>query len=195
MTATVTRLPSAARRVPGEAGTWVFLFGDMLVFGAFFVTFLVQRATAPEVFEAARTTLHLGVGVTNTLVLLTSSLFVVLSIAAQRAALPVLAGRAALAAIACGAAFVALKVFEYASLAGAGHGPGENDFYLYYFILTGLHLFHVCLGLGALAFMASQARRSELSPTRTALVESAACFWHLVDLLWIVLFALLYLVS
>lgn len=53
----------------------------------------------------------------------------------------------------------------------------------------------MCLGLGALAFLAGQTRRAELSPTRTALVESAACFWHLVDLLWIVLFALLYLVS
>ena len=62
-------------------------------------------------------------------------------------------------------------------------------------ILTGLHLFHVCLGLGALAFMATQTRRADLSATRTALVEGAACFWHLVDLLWIFLFALLYLVS
>ena len=62
-----------ARRIPGESGTWVFLFGDMLVFGAFFVTFLVERAKEPDVFDAARTTLHLGVGVLNTLVLLTSS--------------------------------------------------------------------------------------------------------------------------
>ena len=86
-------------------------------------------------------------------------------------------------------------MFEYVSLATAGHGPGANHFYLYYFILTGLHLFHVCLGLGALAFVLTQTRRAELSATRTALVEGGACFWHLVDLLWIFLFALLYLVS
>ena len=103
--------------------------------------------------------------------------------------------RAVVAAMGCGLVFIALKVFEYVSLAGAGHGPGANHFYLYYFILTGLHLFHVCLGLGALAFMATQTRRADLSATRTALVEGAACFWHLVDLLWIFLFALLYLVS
>ena len=184
-----------ARRIPGESGTWVFLFGDMLVFGAFFVTFLVERAKEPDVFDAARTTLHLGVGVLNTVVLLTSSLFVVLALTATRTGARTLATRAVVAAMGCGLVFIALKVFEYVSLAGAGHGPGANHFYLYYFILPGLHLFHVCLGLGALAFMATQTRRADLSATRTALVEGAACFWHLVDLLWIFLFALLYLVS
>ncbi|MBB2990907.1 nitric oxide reductase NorE protein [Mycolicibacterium iranicum] len=187
--------PREARRVPGESGTWVFLFGDMLVFGAFFVTFLVERARDPEVFDTARSTLHLGVGVLNTLVLLTSSLCVVLTLNALRSGRPGLATRAVLTAMVCGIGFIALKVFEYVSLVAAGHGPGANDFYLYYFILTGLHLFHVCLGLGALSFVLSQSRRTEMSTTRTALVEGAACFWHLVDLLWIFLFALLYLVS
>lgn len=194
MTATA-HPPRDARRIPGESGTWVFLFGDMLVFGAFFVTFLVERAKTPDVFDAARATLHIGVGVVNTLVLLTSSLCVVLALNAIRVGARRIATRAVAAAMVCGVAFIALKVSEYVSLATAGHGPGANDFYLYYFILTGLHLFHVCLGLGALSFVLSQTRRTELSVTRTALVEGAACFWHLVDLLWIFLFALLYLVS
>lgn len=167
----------------------------MLVFGAFFVTFLVERAKAPEVFDAARATLHVGVGVINTLVLLTSSLCVVLALNAMRAGARPIATRAVVAAMTLGVLFIALKVYEYVSLGTAGHGPGANDFYLYFFILTGLHLFHVCLGLGALSFVLTQTRRSELSGTRTALVEGAACFWHLVDLLWIFLFALLYLVS
>ncbi|VEG57635.1 cytochrome c oxidase subunit III [Mycolicibacterium aurum] len=194
MTATASA-PRDARRIPGESGTWVFLFGDMLVFGAFFVTFLVARAKEPDVFDTARTTLHLGVGVLNTLVLLTSSLCVVLALNALRAGLRTIATRAVAAAMCFGLVFIGLKVFEYVSLASAGHGPGANDFYLYYFILTGLHLFHVCLGLGALSFVLSQTRRPDLSATRTALVEGGACFWHLVDLLWIFLFALLYLVS
>lgn len=186
---------ASTRRIPGESGTWVFLFGDMLVFGAFFVTFLVERSTAPDVFDTARTTLHIGVGVLNTLVLLTSSLCVVLALNAMRAEARPIATRAVAAAMVFGLVFIALKVFEYVSLATAGHGPGANHFYLYYFILTGLHLFHVCLGLGALSFVLSQTRRAELTATRTALVEGGACFWHLVDLLWIFLFALLYLVS
>ncbi len=77
----------------------------------------------------------------------------------------------------------------------AGYGTGANHFYLYYFILTGLHLFHVCVGIAVLVFLLTQARRTELSETRMGVVEGGACFWHLVDLLWIVLFPLLYLVS
>lgn len=185
----------ATRRIPGEQGTWVFLFGDMLVFAVFFGTFLVQRATAPEVFDAGRTTLHLNVGVTNTLVLLTSSLCVVVFLGALRTGQGTLAARAIAAAFGFGVLFVALKVYEYVSLGLAGHGPGTGDFYLYYFILTGLHLLHVCVGLAVLMLLLTQARRTALSTNRMALLEGGACFWHLVDLLWIVLFPLLYLVS
>ena len=106
-----------------------------------------------------------------------------------------IATKALYAAIGCGLLFIGLKVFEYVALASAGHGPGANNFYLYYFILTGLHLLHVCIGLAVLGLLVTQSRRAELSETRMALVEGGACFWHLVDLLWIFLFALLYLVS
>ena len=82
-TSTAPREPTA-RRVPGEQGTWVFLFGDMLVFAVFFATFMVERSKAPELFDAARATLQIGVGLTNTLVLLTSSLCVVVAIGAIR---------------------------------------------------------------------------------------------------------------
>lgn len=183
------------RRIPGESGTWVFLFGDMVVFGVFFVTFMVERAKAPDVFDIARRTLHVGVGVTNTLVLLTSSLCVVIALGAIRSGLRSIATTALFAAIGCGLVFIGLKVYEYVALVSAGHGAGANHFYLYYFILTGLHLLHVCIGVAVLALLVTQARRAELSATRLALVEGGACFWHLVDLLWIFLFALLYLVS
>jgi nitric oxide reductase NorE protein len=183
------------RRIPGETGTWVFLFGDMLVFGAFFATFMVERAKAPEVFDVSRKTLHLGVGLTNTLVLLTSSLLVVVALGALRSGASKIARSALLAALACGAIFVGLKVFEYQSLVTAGHGVGANHFYLYYFILTGVHLFHVCVGMAVLTVLLAATRPPELSATRLAVVEGGACFWHLVDLLWIVLFPLLYLVA
>lgn len=189
--------PSAAttRRIPGEQGTWIFLLGDMLVFAVFFATFMVERAKAPEVFDVARKTLHVNIGLVNTLVLLTSSLFVVAAIGAIRTGRRAIAARALLIAAGCGVVFVALKVTEYVLLAGAGHGPGANHFYLYYFILTGLHLLHVVIGILVLTLMFTQTRRIELSATRLAVIEGGGCFWHLVDLLWIVLFPLLYLVS
>ncbi len=191
---TVTTTP-AGRRVPGEQGTWVFLFGDLLVFAVFFATFLVERSAAPDLFDSSRTTLHIGVGLINTLVLLTSSLCMVVGVGAIRVGAKSIATGAVSLAIALGLIFIGLKVFEYVSLVGDGHGPGANGFYLYYFILTGLHLFHVFLGLAVLVFLLAQARRTELSTGRMALIEGGACFWHLVDLLWIFLFALLYLVS
>jgi nitric oxide reductase NorE protein len=186
---------STTRRVPGESGAWVFLFGDMVVFGAFFATFMVERAKTPEIFDTSRMTLHVGIGLTNTLMLLTSSLGVVVALGALRAGAGQIARSAVLAAMVCGGIFVLLKAFEYRSLVAAGHGAGANHFYLYYFILTGVHLFHVCVGLAVLAFLFAQTQRREISATRMAVVEGGACFWHLVDLLWIVLFPLLYLVA
>jgi nitric oxide reductase NorE protein len=190
-----TATTATTRHVPGENGTWVFLFGDMLVFGTFFATFMFERAKAPEIFDVSRKTLHIGVGLTNTLVLLTSSLFVVVALGALRSRARHIARPAVLAAMGCGALFLLLKVFEYHSLVAAGHGAGANHFYLYYFILTGVHLFHVCVGMAVLAFLLTQTRRHDIGATRMAVVEGGACFWHLVDLLWIVLFPLLYLVA
>lgn len=184
-----------SRRIPGESGTWVFLLGDMLVFAAFFATFMVERSKAPEVFDAARKTLHVNIGLVNTLVLLTSSLFVVAAIGGLRTGQRAIAARALMIAAGCGVVFVALKVTEYVLLVQDGHTAGVNHFYLYYFILTGLHLLHVCIGILVLMLMLTQTRRTELSATRLAVLEGGGCFWHLVDLLWIVLFPLLYLVS
>jgi nitric oxide reductase NorE protein len=156
---------------------------------------MVERAKAPEIFDVSRKTLHLGVGVTNTLVLLTSSLCVVVALGALRSGARHIARSAVTAAMACGGVFIALKVFEYYSLVVDGHGVGANHFYMYYFILTGVHLLHVCVGMGILTFLMTQTRRRELSGIRMSVVEGGACFWHLVDLLWIVLFPLLYLVA
>jgi nitric oxide reductase NorE protein len=188
--------PSAtARRMPGEEGTWVFLFGDMVVFGVFFTTFLVQRAAHAELFDRSRQTLDLGIGLTNTLVLLTSSWCVASAVTALRGGATDLARRLFVAALGCGLVFVALKAVEYTQKVHQGHTPGTNDFYLYYFILTGLHLFHVLVGLGILAFLSRQPARATLTERRWMVIEGGACFWHLVDLLWIFLFPLLYLVS
>ena len=187
--------PTAERRIPGEPGVWIFLFGDMVVFGAFFATFMYERAKAPDVFDESRRTLSIGIGLTNTLVLLTSSLLVVTAVRALRAEERLAARWLLIGALGCGLAFVGLKAVEYTAKVNEGHVPDENAFYLYYFILTGIHLFHVLVGIGVLVLLLTQTRHAELSATRMALVEGGACFWHLVDLLWIVLFPLLYLVS
>ena len=184
-----------ARHIPGEPGVWIFLFGDMVVFGVFFATFMYQRAQAPELFDESRRTLTMGIGLTNTLILLTSSLFVITAIRAIRSSQRGAAQFLLAGALVCALAFIGLKAVEYTVKVMQGHVPTQNNFYLYFFILTGLHLFHVLVGVVVLVLLLTQTRRTELSATRMAVVEGGACFWHLVDLLWIVLFPLLYLVS
>jgi nitric oxide reductase NorE protein len=191
----IREVTTTPRRIPGEPGVWVLLLGDLLVFALFFVTFMVERSRAPDDFDIARRTLHTGIGLINTFVLLLSSLLVVIAVGAVRSGMRPMAGKAMLAATASGAMFVGLKCYEYASMLAAGHGAGANDFYLYYYVLTGIHLFHVCIGVGVLIALWIQTRRPELSSTRMAAFESGTCFWHLVDMLWIMLFPLLYLVS
>ena len=186
---------SGERRIPGEPGVWILLFGDMLVFGVFFATFMYQRGQAPDLFDHSRRTLSIGIGLTNTLVLLTSSLLVVTALRGVRASERLAARWLLIAALACGLTFVGLKVVEYSAKVNEGHSPAQNAFYTYYFILTGLHLLHVVIGIVVLVVLLAQTRHAEPGATRMALFEGGACFWHLVDLLWIVLFPLLYLVS
>ena len=166
----------------------------MAVFAALFVTYLQYRAGEPGLFAASQATLDRRNGVILTLVLLSASFLVVLAVRAVRAGLPRLAQRLILAAAGCGALFVVLKALEYHDKVAHHLTPQTNDFYMLYFVLTGLHLFHVVLGLVVLAILYRLAGKPHLSPVRFGFVEGGACFWHMVDLLWIVLFPLLYLV-
>ena len=184
-----------ASHVPGEPGVWILIFGDMVVFGVFFATFMYQRSLAPELFDESRRTLSIAIGLANTLILLTSSLFVVTAVRAIRGSKRAAARWLLVGGLACGLAFVGLKAVEYTAKVSEGHTLNQNAFYMYYFILTGLHLFHVLIGILVLVLLLTQTGRPNLSATRMAFVEGGACFWHLVDLLWIVLFPLLYLVS
>lgn len=184
------------RKIPGEPGVWVFFFGDMVIFVVFFVAYLVERSAVPELFAQSSQELGLGMGVANTLVLLISSLLVVLGVGAVRREASSAAVRAFRGAILCGVVFVALKAFEYGHIASSGSGLNLNAFFSWYFILTGVHMMHVLIGLCILGLMISRARQNgEGIEKRMLVIESGACFWHMVDLLWMLIFPLLYLVA
>jgi nitric oxide reductase NorE protein len=185
----------AAGRVPGEPGLWVVIFGDMALFGFLFLTYLGYRAEDAASFGRAQQALDTGIGAVYTLLLLTSSLLVVLGLQALRAGAAARARVWVLGAMACGLAFVVLKVLEYHAKVADGVTPQTSTFFLFYFFLTGLHLVHVVVGLGALAYLGVLAGRGgALADRPLTYAEGCACFWHMVDLLWIVLFPLLYLV-
>ena len=185
--------PESETHVPGEAGVWVFVLGDMLVFGLFFTVFVYYRGLDIDVFLQAQTTLNPNYGALNTLLLLLSSWFVVLAVSDVREATGKIAPTLFLLAFVCGCGFAIVKFFEYGEKLNAGIGVTTNDFFMYYYIFTGIHFLHVLIGMGVLVFLWAMARAGVSQTQDMKLMESGAIYWHMVDLLWIVLFPLLYL--
>lgn len=184
------RRAGARDHVPGETSMWFFVIGDLIIFGVYFVAYVYYRGQDADLFLRSQARLNLDIGAVNTFVLLTSSLLVALGVTAVRAGRTADALRLTVAALACGAAFPVLKAFEYVPEIVAGVTPGTNLFFTFYFVMTGLHLCHVLLGLVILSFVVRHLRTS--ATPKTSFVETAATYWHMVDVLWLVLFALLY---
>jgi len=183
------------RHVPGEPGIWILLFGDMVVFTILFAVYLNRRGHNEALFAESQAALNRNLGAVNTLVLLSSSMLVVLAALAFRSEQTRhLAPRLTVAGAAIGSCFVLVKVFEYHEKVAAGLTPSTNEFFMYYFVLTGLHLAHVVIGLVVLTVLSRLARKPAPTPTHIAFFEGGACFWHMVDLLWLVIFPLFFLV-
>jgi len=156
------------------------------------MSFMKDRRTDPGLFETSRLTLNLHLGGLDTLILLTSSYFVALAVQAVKRDELDRAPKFLLGGVLTGLMFVMSKSTEYGEKFAAGITPATDAFYMWYFTLTGIHLAHVLFGTGLLTFVWVKARRRNGGGNRVVL-ECVASFWHLVDLLWIVLFPLLYL--
>jgi nitric oxide reductase NorE protein len=190
-------MPSESNRgrVPGEVGVWILIFGEMSFFSSLFAAFLYYRGREVSGFTASQAHLSKAIGLLNTLLLLTSSLFVALAIRATRRLRTVAAPRLFIAGLSCAGGFILLKVIEYHTLFAHGIDVNSNTFFSFYFGLTALHLGHVLIGSGVLLALALATRTASTEPKRFALIESGGCFWHMVDALWVIIFALLYLVE
>jgi nitric oxide reductase NorE protein len=175
--------------LPGDGAMWVMVLGDLAIFGGYFLIYMVHRAMAPEAFLAAQEHLNVTIGVVNTLVLLTSSLFVARSVYAARSGKPELAIKLTLAGGTLGVLFVAIKAYEWARELAGGFTVA-NEFFSFYYVLTGVHMLHVTLGLIILGVSVRELRA--VKRRRISLVEQGATYWHMVDLLWVVIFGLLY---
>lgn len=189
---TEPKTPETAPRthLPGDVHMWVMVLGDLAIFGAYFVIFMIHRAMAPEQFLAAQQHLDVTVGVANTVVLLTSSWFIARSVLAARSGEYDRAIRLTYAGGAFGLAFAGIKAYEWSREIAAGHTMPSGEFFMFYYMLTGVHLFHVMLGVLILGIVVRELRNPR--KRRTSMVESGGIYWHMVDLLWIVIFALLY---
>ncbi len=191
-----------AEFVPGQPDMWAFVFFETLVFTAYFGFYLFYRSQSPELFLHSQAQLDLRVGIFNTLVLLLSSWSIARCVQSARAGAYRPARKDAYLTALFGVVFLCSKVFEWARQIRMGNGFGTNDFFTYYYFLTGIHFVHLLIGfvvLGVTIYqLRSPARGFPRSPgsrgSRQELVETCATYWHTVDFLWVLIFALLYVV-
>ncbi|MCW9013071.1 MAG: cytochrome c oxidase subunit 3 family protein [Gammaproteobacteria bacterium] len=181
------------KELPGDFAIWMFIFAELLVFGVFFLTYAIVRSNNIELFNQSQLLLDRGLGLINTVVLITSSYFVV------RAVLAIQKNESTRCvfwlnlSIATGMVFIFIKIFEFYSKFSQGINLSTNAFYTYYISMTFFHFMHVILGLVILTAVMLKAKRGGYSAMDHTGVETGASYWHMVDLVWIVLFPLVYL--
>ena len=172
-----------------------FIVADVMAFGLFFVFFMIGRREQVALFDRSAAQLNANFGMLNTLILVTSSWLVVIAVhAARRGDRRSVRTFLALAFV-VGAGFALTKVIEYGDKVSHGITLLTNDFFMFYFVLTGLHFLHFLIGMGVLATLWVKAGREAVDGPLFGWIESGGLYWHMVDLLWIVLFPMLYLMG
>lgn len=174
---------------------WFFILAELSVFALLILAFAVAQALHPQMFSDGRLLLDRSTGLAMTLSLLTAGLFAALAQEQVRQDRP---GRGALflavaLLLACG--YVGIKLTEYAHLLASGLGMEHNTFFTVYWILTAFHFLHVLLGMVILAWLAEGCRRRRYGPQRNSGLESGVLYWHMVDLVWVLLFPLVYILD
>lgn len=180
------------RHPPGDLAIWIFILAELGVFAVFFAAYAFTRMNNVELFNEFQHHLNRDAALINTVALITSSYFVVRAVAAIRGDDNLRCVNWMLAAIGMGAVFLVVKVFEYAHHLGQGINLSTNTFYMFYLSLTFFHFMHVIMGMVILAAITLKARRGGYSAADHVGVETGASYWHMVDLVWLVLFPLVY---
>jgi nitric oxide reductase NorE protein len=187
--------PGLFASLPGDLAMWFFILAELTVFGICIVAFAVTQALRLELFQASRALLDTSTGLALTLSLLTSGLFAALAVEQVRAARSRQAAGWLLVALGSACVYVWLKLQEYAHLLQAGLDMEHNTFFTLYWILTAFHFLHVLLGMLILAFMAWRCWRLAYAPQQCSGLVSGVLYWHMVDLVWVVLFPLVYVLN
>ena len=170
--------------LPGELMMWVLIASELLVFGAGLLACLSVRIADPVRFAADQTLLDQGAGALNTIVLVTSGLCAVIALRAREAEWRRTARLWLLAAGSLGVMFLIVKAFEYVGKASLGIDIETSPFFAFYYLITGFHALHVIAGLVVLGLVAWADNLRNM--------EAAVAFWHLVDLVWVLLFPIIY---
>jgi cytochrome c oxidase subunit 3 len=188
-------------------GMWVFLVTEVLFFGGLFLTYAVYRSWYPEAFAAASREMLVWAGTLNTGVLITSSLTMALAVRAAQTGDRRRLVLFLVATMGLGGVFLGVKAFEYYTEIAAQHLPGPGFefeaehirhaqiFFSLYFLMTGLHALHMIVGLGVLTVMLWLSVRGRITAEYYIPIEVSGLYWHFVDIVWIFLFPLLYLIG
>jgi len=195
------------QREAATLGMWVFLVTEVLFFGGLFMVYTVYRAWYPEAFAAASHELDVVLGTVNTAVLITSSLTMALAVHAAQLDRRKLLMTFLVLTILLGATFLGIKSVEYYHKFVEHHVPGPSFqfekeyarhaqlFFSLYFIMTGLHALHMIIGIGIMLWMLRWAYRGVITAEYYSPIEISGLYWHFVDIVWIFLFPLLYLLG
>jgi cytochrome c oxidase subunit 3 len=188
-----------------KIGMWIFLFTELLFFGGMFLLYSIYRSQYPSEFHVSAAEENLVLGTINTFILLTSSLFIALSIAAIKEGKKKLSLWLQTATILCGIIFLAIKYFEWSDKISKGiypdspvllsMGNGETLFFGLYYVMTGIHGLHVLIGIFVISVMFYFTREDVITATNFVKLENTGLYWHFVDIVWIYLFPLFYLVT
>lgn len=188
-------------------GMWLFLGTEVLLFAGLFLGYAMYRYLYPTTFQVAATHLNLVMGTINTVVLISSSFTVAMAYHSVKIGRNKTAAWLLVFTILCALAFLVIKAFEYQHKFHEGALPGQwfhfhemeglpgaSLFFTVYFLATGLHAFHVIVGMAILVWVLARLIKGDFSPSYYIPVELGGLYWHLVDLVWIFLFPLLYLI-
>ncbi len=191
--------------IGARMGMWLFLFTELVLFGGMFILYSIYRYQYPEAFHLAAKELNTIVGTFNTAILLTSSLTMALSITAIQRKQKSLSLFFQFITIVLALGFMVNKYFEWSAKFHHGIYPGSDTllskpsgeivFFGLYYVMTGLHGLHVIIGVILIAFMMRFTSKGIINNESYVKLESAGLYWHLVDIIWIFLFPLFYLIT
>jgi len=181
-------------RLAGDGVVWLLVLVELLTFGIFFLSFAVARWREPEVFLLGQGALSLSTGALNTLLLVGASWCAARAVHAFRGDSSAAGGRWLMGALGGAVGFLVVKSHEFAGKISAGFDWADDSFTMLYTLLTGFHFLHVLVGAVVFGVLGWNARQSAYGPLHLNAPESGAVFWHMVDLLWMVLFALVYVI-
>lgn len=191
-TGSVTKEPETINKIPGNRAVWVGIFAEMTEFALFFLVYFIAKAHYPEQFNQGPLQLNTLAGTLNTFALISSSFFVAKALAAIRLNKPEQSITWLWRAVMCGGIYLVIKVWEYHWNVEQGIHTNSNNFYTMYYYMTFNHLLHVGWASGSLLWAIRQIKAGYYTQNNHIGLTAIACYWHMVDLAWVIIFPLLY---